>query len=419
MFRQWSMLYTFFVILIGTFNLVLGFLAAARLGWGPSSWTETLSAVTLMIPRREVGETIPAFVDEIDVKRLIDTAEQRLRKIRHCKIEIEDPLQRSIYQLQKSLDGLLLTLECVELRLIVTRFTPPATSWDDLTQAVRGDVLTQLDGLDEAIEEVNQSLTTRDQHRFLTPRTQLSARVLSSRPEWQAWQADGEQPEATIELFQDFVQSSYAEFLALGNAALGLLRDLLGEAQPAMDWDPTLHRDIALGGQTVLAIDAERRLAAGEDHSAWIAQVRLDQAGFWNESLGLFLFHAAGERLADRLGGGLPGHWMVVPLQGGEILVRGEMPSVDEFTAEMDRMRQSIASTRLTVGETQVYLTASVVVVPDSPETPTQFRLDELANWMDEVEHYGGNRVFLCQDGMEVPVMPLEAEIPETSLELA
>lgn len=412
------MLYVMLVMMIGALNLALGFFAAVRLGWGPANLKEAFSALSASSPRIG-GDVLPAYADEIDIKRLIDAAEQRLRKLRLCKIEIENPLQRSIFELQKALDSMLLTLESVELRALVTRFTPPTSGWDGLTSNVQSDVLAQYDLLQQAIDSVNASLSSRDQHRFLNPRTELSGKVLSSRPEWQAWSADENQVDASIESLQTLVQTTLQDFISLGASALGLLHDLLGESQPAMDWDPTLHRDATASNQTVLAIDAERRLNVQDQSPSWIARVRLDQSAYWSESLGSLFFHWAGDRLVDRLSGTLPAHWMVAPLAGGEMLIRGETSGVDEFTAELDRLRQRLSQTSLRVGQTQVNLTASIVVVQDSAGTPTQFRLEELAKQMDEVEAYGGNRVFLVEGGSLVPIMPLNETFEESILELA
>lgn len=412
------MLYALLVVMVATFNLALGYFAAVRLGWGPATLSEAFSAIT----SRSAGkgnDMLPTYADEIDIKRLIDSAEQRLRKIRHCKIEIENPLQKAIFELQKTLDSMLLTLECSELRAMVTRFTPPASGWDGLTANVRSDVLAQYDSLQQAIDSVNASLSPRDQHRFLNPRTQLSGKVLSSRAQWPEWSADGNQVDASIESLQALVHSTFQDFNTLGAAALGLLHDLLGESQPAMEWDPTLHRDATGTNQTILAIDAERRLAAQDGSTSWIARVRIDQTYYWSESLGALFFHLAGDRLVDSLSATLPGHWMVVPLPGGEMLIRGEMPSADEFTAQIDRFRQRLAQTTLRVGQTQVNLTASIVVLPDSVDIPTQFRLEELSKLVEEGEGYGGNRVFIGEAGSIVPVMPLSETFEETSLELA
>ena len=101
------------------------------------------------------------------------------------------------------------------------------------------------------------------------------------------------------------------------------------------------------------------------------------------------------------------------------MLIRGEMPNADEFTAQIDRFRQRLAQTTLRVGQTQVNLTASIVVLPDSVDIPTQFRLEELSKLVEEGEGYGGNRVFIGEAGSIVPVMPLSETFEETSLELA
>ncbi len=137
-------------------------------------------------------------------------------------------------------------------------------------------MLAQYDSLQQAIDSVNTSLSPRDQHRFLNPRTQLSGKVLSSRTQWQECRRDGNPVAASIESLQALVHATVQEFNTLGSAALGLLHDLLGESQPAMDWDPTLHRDATGSNQTILAIDAERRLAAQDGSTSWIARVRIE-----------------------------------------------------------------------------------------------------------------------------------------------
>ncbi len=110
---------------------------------------------------------------------------------------------------------------------------------------------------------------------------------------------------------------------------------------------------------------------------------------------------------------------MVVPLPGGEMLIRGEMQDADEFTAQIDRFRQQFGPNDSSRWADSSQLTASIVVLPDSVDIPTQFRLEELSKLVEEGEGYGGNRVFIGEAGSIVPVMPLSETFEETSLELA
>lgn len=411
------MIYALLVALIATANLVVGYVAAVRLGWGPPGWEPLMSFLGIGPGRSDQGVE---FGSELDLQRLIDFGDQRMRKFRSARIEPQEPLQNGLLRLQVALDRTTLAIETAEARLLAARIKPPGSGWESLGSLVRTDVLEGFERIDEACDAVHQALGARDQHRLLASRTALAAVVRTARPKWATWSVvDDDSADDAIGMLLAIARRTVSELRSAQGPVLGILHDILGENHQVMDWDPGLHRHPAHGLHTLIAYDADRRLNPSDDElQFYVARVGIDQAATNQDDLGGLYFHAFGDRFAERLGQQLPAHWMVAPDGCGDFLIRGEARSMDEFTAELDRIRQRIAKTEVRVGTLKRHLTVSVVVLTDSAACPTEFQLLELQRLLTIVRDYGGNRVYLCDGGAEVLVMPLSETFPEAVLEI-
>ena len=240
-----------------------------------------------------------------------------------------------------------------------------------------------------------------------------------TRPQWHAWNPEAEEiaPESIEELLQ-LVRNVHGDLRELAAPIMGILHDILGETRPVMDWDPSLHRDAGHGMQTVVALDADRRINPAQEAPYFLACIGIDQVPAWRPRHGRLLFHAVGDRFAERLGQHLPAHWMIVPLGEGDFLVRGEATTIDEFTIEMDRMRQRIGRTEVRVGSLKLPLTVSGIVINDNDVSPTEFQLVEMQRLLKAVQKFGGDRIFICDGTTEVPVMPLAETFESAVLEI-
>ncbi|MDP7376788.1 MAG: hypothetical protein QF516_01715, partial [Pirellulaceae bacterium] len=194
-----------------------------------------------------------------------------------------------------------------------------------------------------------------------------------------------------------------------------LMRELITESRPALEWEPQLLRDRSHQMQSIEAFAADRILNPTGLSNYFVARCRIDQALELYPRTSHLLFRIASERLLEQANPYLPSHWLAVPLPQGEWLIRGDAYSLDNFVAQVDEVRQRLRAINLRVGESNFQLTSSWIITLDSPSFETEDLLVALKQAVHEARSYGQDRTFICEKGHPVPVLAVECDpVPDT-----
>lgn len=406
------MWFALLILVIAIFNLMVGFASASFLGWGPRNWDEVQLALGSEEAEPSATDESNLFQSELDLQRLIDSGQHKLRKLSSTKTVLDDPLQSIYIEATNQLERLEIRLDCLHAKILADELTDAQRDWQTIVESTRADLgediqrtINQLEQWADLLDE-NQRETLNPFHFALCD--ELS-RIQDAMP---AIASQGELDDADRAALSLWYQSSLAELHQISWQIRSLMRDLLAQSRPALEWDPQLLRDRSHGMQSIEAFCADRILNPTGEANYFVARCRIDQMLELTPKSGQLLFRVATERLLEKANSHIPSHWLVVPLTQGEWLIRGDAEQLDEFVVKMDEIRQRLSSTQLRVGESTFRFTSTWVITLDSPQFETEDLLIALRQTVHEAHRYGNDRTFVCEEGHPVPVLAVDCEVP-------
>ena len=406
------MWFALLILVIAIFNLMVGFASASFLGWGPRNWDEVQLALGSEEAESSATDESNLFQSELDLQRLIDSGQHKLRKLSSTKTVLDDPLQSIYIEATNQLERLEIRLDCLHAKILADELTDAQRDWQTIVESTRADLsediqrtISQLEQWADLLDE-NQRETLNPFHFALCD--ELS-RIQDAMP---AIASQGELDDADRAALSLWYQSSLTELHQISWQIRSLMRDLLAQSRPALEWDPQLLRDRSHGMQSIEAFCADRILNPTGEANYFVARCRIDQMLELTPKSGQLLFRVAAERLLEKANSHIPSHWLVVPLTQGEWLIRGDAEQLDEFVVKMDEIRQRLSSTQLRVGESTFRFTSTWVITLDSPQFETEDLLIALRQTVHEAHRYGNDRTFVCEEGHPVPVLAVDCEVP-------
>ena len=409
------MSFTVLILSIAIINLVVGFASASYLGWGPRSWNEIDLALSDPQTVSTPVEAPCPYRSDLDLQRLIDDGQRKLRKLSSTKTVLEDPLQTAYIKATNQLDSLEIGFECIHASLLADELTETPRDWPRNLDAIKTDLGRDIDKAMGELEHWADLLNGSQQETFNPfhfglcnelSRIQNALPSISSREQLNAT----DRSELT-----EWCQSSYEDLRRITWQVRSLMRDLITESRPALEWEPQLLRDRSHQMQSIEAFAADRILNPTGSSNYFVARCRIDQALELYPKTSHLLFRIASERLLEQANPYLPSHWLAVPLPQGEWLIRGDADSLDNFVAQVDEVRQRLRAINLRVGESTFQLTSSWIITLDSPSFATEDLLVALKQAVHEARSYGQDRTFICEKGHPVPVLAVECDpVPDT-----
>lgn len=406
------MWFALLILVIAIFNLMVGFASASFLGWGPRTWDE----VQLALGPEPVGTSAidesSLFKTELDLQRLIDNGQQKLRKLSSAKTVLDDPLQSIYIEATSQLERLEIRLDCLHARILADELTDAQRDWQMIIETTRADLSEDIERTIDLLEQWG-NLLDENQRETLNPfhfaLCDELARIQDSMP---AIASQGELDAADRAAMSLWYQSSFNELHQISWQIRSLMRELLAQSRPALEWDPQMLRDRSHGMQSIEAFCADRILNPTGEANYFVARCRIDQMLDLTSKSGHLLFRVASERLLEKVNSHIPSHWLVVPLSQGEWLIRGDAEVLDEFVGKMDEIRQRLSAIQLHVGDSTFRFTSTWVITLDSPTFETEDLLIALRQAVHEAHRYGNDRTFVCEDGHPVPVLAVDCEVP-------
>jgi hypothetical protein len=406
------MWFALLILVIAIFNLMVGFASASFLGWGPRTWDE----VQLALGPEPVGTSAidesSLFKTELDLQRLIDNGQQKLRKLSSAKTVLDDPLQSIYIEATSQLERLEIRLDCLHARILADELTDAQRDWQMIIETTRADLSEDIERTIDLLEQWG-NLLDENQRETLNPfhfaLCDELARIQDSMP---AIASQGELDAADRAAMSLWYQSSFNELHQISWQIRSLMRELLAKSRPALEWDPQMLRDRSHGMQSIEAFCADRILNPTGEANYFVARCRIDQMLDLTSKSGHLLFRVASERLLEKVNSHIPSHWLVVPLSQGEWLIRGDAEVLDEFVGKMDEIRQRLSAIQLRVGDSTFRFTSTWVITLDSPKFETEDLLIALRQAVHEAHRYGNDRTFVCEDGHPVPVLAVDCEVP-------
>lgn len=406
------MWFALLILVIAIFNLMVGFASASFLGWGPRTWDE----VQLALGPEPVGTSAidesSLFKTELDLQRLIDNGQQKLRKLSSAKTVLDDPLQSIYIEATSQLERLEIRLDCLHARILADELTDAQRDWQMIIETTRADLSEDIERTIDLLEQWG-NLLDENQRETLNPfhfaLCDELARIQDSMP---AIASQGELDAADRAAMSLWYQSSFNELHQISWQIRSLMRELLAKSRPALEWDPQMLRDRSHGMQSIEAFCADRILNPTGEANYFVARCRIDQMLDLTSKSGHLLFRVASERLLEKVNSHIPSHWLVVPLSQGEWLIRGDAEVLDEFVGKMDEIRQRLSAIQLHVGDSTFRFTSTWVITLDSPKFETEDLLIALRQAVHEAHRYGNDRTFVCEDGHPVPVLAVDCEVP-------
>jgi hypothetical protein len=406
------MWFALLILVIAIFNLMVGFASASFLGWGPRTWDE----VQLALGPEPVGTSAidesSLFKTELDLQRLIDNGQQKLRKLSSAKTVLDDPLQSIYIEATSQLERLEIRLDCLHARILADELTDAQRDWQMIIETTRADLSEDIERTIDLLEQWG-NLLDENQRETLNPfhfaLCDELARIQDSMP---AIASQGELDAADRAAMSLWYQSSFNELHQISWQIRSLMRELLAQSRPALEWDPQMLRDRSHGMQSIEAFCADRILNPTGEANYFVARCRIDQMLDLTSKSGHLLFRVASERLLEKVNSHIPSHWLVVPLSQGEWLIRGDAELLDEFVGKMDEIRQRLSAIQLHVGDSTFRFTSTWVITLDSPTFETEDLLIALRQAVHEAHRYGNDRTFVCEDGHPVPVLAVDCEVP-------
>jgi len=106
-------------------------------------------------------------------------------------------------------------------------------------------------------------------------------------------------------------------------------------------------------------------------------------------------------------------------ISGTRFLLLSPKTEPTEMANVVERVRQSIEQTHFMVDQGQIVCTTSAAYCEISPEMAWEDYFDQLETGLDEAKSYGRNRTFMCEEGHNVPLTPLELKIEARDVRLA
>jgi hypothetical protein len=407
-----AMWFALLILVIGIANLLVGFASASFLGWGPRNWDEVQLALGSDATEAPATDEGRLFQSELDLQRLIDNGQQKLRKLASTKTVLEDPLQSTYIDATSQLERLEIRLDCLHARILADELTDAQRDWQIIIESTRSDLSEDIERTMSQLEQWSKLLNEK-QRETLNPfhfaLCDELARIQDAMP---AIASQGELDDADRVALCLWSQSSLTELHQISWQIRSLMRELLAQSRPALEWDPQMLRDRSHGMQSIEAFCADRLLNPTGEANYYVARCRIDQVLELAPRTGQLLFRVAGERLLEKVNSHIPSHWLVVPLPQGEWLIRGDAQSLDEFVVKMDEIRQRLASTQFRVGDSTFHFTSTWVITLDSSKFATEDLRLALRQAVHEAHRYGSDRTFVCEDGHPVPVLAVDCEIP-------
>ena len=139
------MSFTVLILSIAIINLVVGFASASYLGWGPRSWDEIDLALSDPQTVSTPAEAPCPYRSDLDLQRLIDDGQRKLRKLSSTKTVLEDPLQTAYIKATNQLDSLEIGFECIHASLLADALTETPRDWPRNLDAIKTDLGRDID----------------------------------------------------------------------------------------------------------------------------------------------------------------------------------------------------------------------------------------------------------------------------------
>ena len=408
------MSFAMLVLVIAITNLSLGFVVGAVL-WGtlPTGFLRRRRAVVTEEP---VETPRSGFVSDLDLRRLVDQANQRDRKLRQCKSSATEPFQQAWGQWQLAAERAETVLDVIEARLMASNLVAPAVGWEEFMSSLQGEGVGAFEAVEETLERVFESLPGREQHRLSSCRKRLQDSIDLTVATIEAWEVPVQAEAGAAACYLGELRNLIGPFRSAWQQLNYSLLDTLSENYPVDEWELDLLRHPRNRMQTMIALDAERHEqdVAGQ---AMVAMLGPDTSPEWLAQYGGLLVRLAGDRLGETYGSTLPAHWLVATLGNGRFVVRGDAASRDEFLAELERLRQRIAATTLKVGDTSLSITFTTGVRQDDSSIPTSHLIEELWQRVRNASTTGAGRLVICDGEVDVPVAPVTCQIEPNTLD--
>lgn len=408
------MSFAMLVLVIAITNLSLGFVVGTVL-WGtlPAGFLRRRGTVVVA---ESVETPRGGFASDLDLRRLVDQANQQDRKLRQHKSSATEPFQKAWGQLQLVTERAETVLDVIEARLMASNLVAPAVGWEEFVSSLQGEGVGAFEAVEDSLEKVFESLPGREQHRLSSLRKRLQESIDLTVATLEAWETPDQSEAGAAAYYLGELRNLIGPFRSEWQRLNLSLLDTLSENYPFDEWELDLLRHPRNRMQTIIALDAERHQqdVAGQ---AMVAMLGPDTSPEWLARYGGLLARLAGDRFGETYGSTLPAHWLVAALGNGRFVVRGDAASRDEFLAELERLRQRIAATTLKVGDTSLILTFTTGVRQDDTSIPTAHLIEELWQRVRNASTTAAGRLVLCDGDVDVPVAPVTCQIEPNTLD--